>query len=89
MSDIRSFDPLPFGFLLIKTIKDLFSSFTWDVYPTAVNPTGQLHLDRLVGVSNAAEWFELPMAEFQQVIKEQCAVAERWSEKVSPFLLYR
>jgi hypothetical protein len=40
-------------------------------------------------VSNAAEWFELPMAEFQQVIKEQCAVAERWSEKVSPFLLYR
>jgi uncharacterized protein YbbC (DUF1343 family) len=89
VSDIRSFDPLPFGFLLIKSIKDLFPSFLWDVYPTAVNPTGQLHLDRLVGVSNAAEWFELPMAEFQQVIKEQCAVAERWSEKVSPFLLYR
>ena len=89
VSEARSFNPLHFGLLLVKSIKDLFPSFDWDVYPTAVNPSGQQHLDRLIGRSNAHEWFELPIAEFQHLITRECATAERWSEKVSRFLMYR
>lgn len=87
--DHRQFDSVFFGFMLVKTIKDLFPSFAWGVYPTAVNPTGQHHLDRLAGVINSRYWFELPIEEFKKVLLEQCCISKIWAEQIAPFLLYK
>lgn len=84
----QQFDPVRFGFLLIKCIKDHFSSFEWSVYPTLVNPSGKEHLDRLVGVHDARAWFDLPLPAFEQLIAAQCIVSRSWPSMVSSFLLY-
>jgi hypothetical protein len=82
------FDAVLFGFLLIKCLKDLFSSFAWDVYPTIVNPTGQDHLDRLTGVANSQRWFDLSIDAFTAQLRNRCATSATWSEKMAPVLLY-
>jgi uncharacterized protein YbbC (DUF1343 family) len=88
VQDPRVFNAVPFGFLLIKCIKDLFPFFEWGLYPTAVNPTGQDHLDRLSGVAHSQQWFDLPMNEFKNLVYNECATARPWAEKVSSALLY-
>lgn len=88
VDDHRQFDSVWFGFLLVKCIKDLFSSFAWDVYPTAVNPTGQQHLDRLTGVSGSQQWFDLSFEEFKEHIRDKCSTSSHWGDKITPFLLY-
>jgi uncharacterized protein YbbC (DUF1343 family) len=86
--DPKVFDAVLFGFLLIKCLKDLFSSFAWDVYPTIVNPTGQDHLDRLTGVANSQRWFDLSIDAFTAQLMNRCATSATWSEKMAPVLLY-
>lgn len=88
IEDREVFNPVFFGFLLVKCIKDHFLSFAWNVYPTAVNPTGQQHLDRLIGVPNSQQWFDLPFEEFRQVVKRQSATAAQWKKNISSELLY-
>jgi len=89
VTDFRQFDAVLFGFLLVKCLKDNFSEFAWTTYPTAVNPTGQHHLDRLSGVSNCCQWFELPIDAFKNRIAERCATSNSWIEKITPFLAYK
>jgi uncharacterized protein YbbC (DUF1343 family) len=88
VADPRQFDAVYFGFLLIKSIKDLFPSFAWNIYPTAVNPTGQHHLDRLSGVVNSQRWFELPIEEFKMLVLNKCSISKTWASQIAPFLLY-
>jgi uncharacterized protein YbbC (DUF1343 family) len=87
--DPKVFDAVLFGFLLIKCIKDFFPLFSWDTYPTAVNPTGQHHLDRLSGVTNSQDWFDLSIDEFKILIRDRCATSTAWSGKINPYLLYK
>lgn len=89
VGDPKVFDAVSFGFLLIKCIKDQHSSFAWDTYPTAVNPTGEHHLDRLSGVANSQQWFDLAVDEFKILIRDRCATSTSWSGKISSFLLYK
>lgn len=88
VSDTNNFLPVQFGLWLIKIIKDHHQEIAWANYPTAVNPTGGGHLDRLLGIPNATELFELPFNDFMQQIKTQCTVAQQWSSRVKPWLLY-
>lgn len=88
VNDTHHFLPVQFGLWLIKSIKDHHPEFAWANYPTAVNPSGSGHLDRLVGIPNATELFELPFNDFMQQIKRQCTVAQEWSSRVKPWLLY-
>ncbi|MFM8591814.1 MAG: exo-beta-N-acetylmuramidase NamZ domain-containing protein [Sphingomonadales bacterium] len=89
VTDFRQFDAVFFGFLLIKCLKDNFSAFAWATYPTAVNPTGQHHLDRLSGVPNSQDWFDLSIDQFKILIRDRCATSKTWSDKINPFLLYK
>ncbi len=82
------FLPVQFGLWLIKIIKDHHPEFAWAGYPTAVNPSGGGHLDRLLGIPNATGLFDLPLADFMQQIQARCAVAQEWSSRVKPWLLY-
>ena len=84
----NNFLPVQFGLWLIKIIKDHHAEFAWANYPTAVNPSGSGHLDRLLGIPNATDLFELPLTDFMQQIHTHCTVAQEWSSRVKPWLLY-
>jgi uncharacterized protein YbbC (DUF1343 family) len=89
VSDPKVFDAVLFGFLLVKCVKDQHSSFAWGTYPTAVNPTGEHHFDRLSGVANSQQWFDLAVDEFKILIRDRCATSTSWSSTINPFLLYK
>lgn len=74
--------------LLIKVIKEMDSeNFSWNNYPTLVNRSGQKHLDKLLGVLNSENIFELPMQKF---LKEADRItnASQWKMDIKNYLLY-
>lgn len=88
VKNTSTFKPVFTAMLLIKLIKDLHAvDFKWSAYPTHVNPDGKEHLDKLTGVQNAEELFELPFNEFRNKIGTLLNVDE-WSNLIRPFLLY-
>lgn len=82
------FQSVSFGMILIRLIRELYpQQFTWKPYVTLVNPTGQQHLDKLLGVANSETLFELPLPRFiaETTRLTQC---RGWKEQVEQFLLY-
>lgn len=81
-------NPFFFGLFLIRIIKDLHpDTFEWAPYKTHVNPGGIHHLDKLLGIPNAEELFELPMSIFIQKCTKETKVTD-WDAKVSNYLQY-
>lgn len=88
VNDSASFKPVYFGFVLIKLIKDIHPNFfKWDTYKTNVNPTGNGHLDKLIGIENAGELFDLSFPLFLAKITKAISVTP-WKEDISKYLLY-
>lgn len=88
VNDPMQFKPVFFGLFLIRIIKDLHpEKFEWAPYKTHVNPGGIHHLDKLLGIKNAEELFELPMHTFIQKCTKETKVSE-WGIQVSNYLLY-
>lgn len=82
------FKALEFGLLLIKLIKDRFPEyFKWQTYPTHVNTTGKKHLDKLLGIPNSQQIFELPLPLFKTEIKMICSTTD-WQQIIKPYLSY-
>ncbi len=82
------FQPVFFGLLLIKLIKEMYPAhFEWAPYPTLVNPTGKQHLDKLLGIANSEELFDLPLPKFIAVITKLTRCVE-WKEAMSEYSLY-
>ena len=82
------FQPVSYGLILIRLIKQMYpQSFEWRPYPTLVNPTGQNHLDKLLGIPNSEELFELPLPKFIAEITRltQC---KEWEKDIESYLLY-
>lgn len=76
------------GLLFIKLIKNLYPDhFEWKPYPTNVNPSGKNHLDKLLGITNSEQIFELPFNEFLKVI-QQITTTTDWQKEIQPYLLY-
>jgi uncharacterized protein YbbC (DUF1343 family) len=85
MRDIRS---VLTAFMLIKLIRDMHQdNFIWATYPTAVNPTGEKHLDKLSGLVNAESLFDLSWREFRAKA-ESLLNCFAWKEHIAPHLLY-
>ncbi len=85
---IHPFKAVKFGLLLIKLIKDHFPEhFKWQPYPTNVNPTGEKHLDKLLGIPNSEEIFELTFPLFKQEIEKICDTSV-WQQTIKPYLKY-
>ncbi len=86
--DYGYFQPVSFGMLLLRMIKQMYpKSFSWDTYPTMVNPSGTRHLDKLLGIGNSEEIFDLPLPKFIAEITKLTRCRD-WENAVSGFLLY-
>lgn len=82
------FQPVSFGLILIKLIKQLYpESFQWSPYPTLVNPGGEHHLNKLLGMANSEQLFELPLPKF---IAEttRITLCKNWKEEMGSYLMY-
>lgn len=82
------FQSVSYGLILIRVIKQMYPQFfEWRPYPTLVNPGGTHHLDKLLGVAESEELFDIPLPKFiAQVTKiTQC---RGWKEEMEKYLLY-
>lgn len=84
----KRFKSVQNGLMLLKLIKDQYPEhFSWNPYPTNVNPEGTGHLSKLLGLPQSEAMFELPMAQFKNMISEACRLIH-WKKEISPFLIY-
>jgi uncharacterized protein YbbC (DUF1343 family) len=82
VTDAANYRPVQTGLALLHAIARLHPHELKErPYPTAANPTGQQHLDKLLGQPNA----------FAQLMSGQpfaTRVAEEWAKMMADFLLY-
>ncbi len=82
------YKPVFFGLLLMYIIRAKHPQhFLWAPYKTAVNPSGENHLDKLLGIINAQKLFELPLPQFIANCTKLTHCAG-WPEQMIPYLLY-
>jgi uncharacterized protein YbbC (DUF1343 family) len=83
ITDAATFRPVHAGLGLLQVLKKLYPDALKErLYPTAANPTGAGHLDRLTGIKNAFAKIET------QELMEAAANTGHWNESMLPFLLY-
>ena len=86
--DPAYFKPVFFGLLLVYMIRAKHpQAFVWAPYKTAVNPTGENHLDKLLGINNAQNLFDLPLPQFIANCTK-LTHCSGWQEQMIPYLLY-
>jgi uncharacterized protein YbbC (DUF1343 family) len=86
--DPTYFKPVFFGLLLVYIIRAKHPQhFLWAPYKTAVNPSGENHLDKLLGVHHAERLFDLPLPQFVATCTK-ITHTPNWQEQMSPYLLY-
>jgi uncharacterized protein YbbC (DUF1343 family) len=86
--DPAYFKPVFFGLLLVYMIRAKHpQAFVWAPYKTAVNPTGENHLDKLLGINNAKNLFNLPLPQFIANCTK-LTHCSGWQEQMIPYLLY-
>ncbi len=86
--DPAYFQPVFLGLVLIRMVKELYPSrFAWAPYPTLVNPTGEHHLDKLLGIPDSEDLFSLPLPKFMAEVTKLTRCAD-WKKAVSKYLLY-
>ncbi len=88
VADTRTFRPVATGLALLAAVAGTHRGvFGWWRYPTAANPSGDGHLDRLVGLRRMRERVErsatMPIAELQEL-----TAVPGWSDRVRGVLLY-
>ncbi|MBX2931340.1 MAG: DUF1343 domain-containing protein [Chitinophagaceae bacterium] len=88
IQDFTSYQAVFTALLFMKVVKDLHTHyFTWSNYPTIVNPTGERHLDKLLGIPSSEEIFDLPMQLFLKRIEQETHIPE-WKKEINSYLLY-
>lgn len=81
VTDAQTFSPVRFGVQLIRGLMTCFPQWVEPrLYPTAANPGGGGHLDRLTGIPDAFE--RLSHGE------DICTGTGDWANRLRPFLLY-
>ena len=79
--------PVFFGLELLFHLNQQFKNyFSWEPYPTQANPSGENHLDLLLGIPNAKELMALDLKMFR--LKTKSLLSTNWSETIKPYLLY-
>ncbi|WP_080057837.1 exo-beta-N-acetylmuramidase NamZ family protein [Spirosoma aerolatum] len=88
ITDATVFKAVLSGMLFIKLVYDFHpDEFSWAPYPTYVNPTGNQHLDKLLGIPDSEALFEQPFDSFLQT-SQTVTDCRRWEEMIKPYLLY-
>lgn len=84
----KNFRPVAAGLLLLATVMELHrEEFRWAKYPTAANPAGEGHFERLVGSDAVREVWEQRPSQMRDVVKEFTAVPD-WAARARAALLY-
>lgn len=79
---IESIMPVSVGLQLIKTMIKLYPEFiTPRLYKTNVNPTGENHLDRLIGLPGTFE-------KLSKTFVFETNIQKDWTNKIVPYQLY-
>lgn len=86
--DQHSFNPVQFGLIALKCIIETHAEFNWDYYPTFANPSGEKHLDKLLGLYQSEKLFELPWNQFLEKIEVELTIAANWFDTIKKSLLY-
>lgn len=82
ITDRERFHPVSFGIDLIAALFKLYSNLVKErAYVTNANPSGNGHLDKLLGIKNAS-------ALFKQETAIKTEVAGTWAIEIGPYLLY-
>jgi len=88
VKNYKEFKPVFLGFLLLKLLKEMHpNNFKWNNYKTNVNPQGDKHLDKLIGITNSEALFELPFPTFLKTITKLTSPSN-WESTIDNFLLY-
>jgi len=88
VADMLRLRPVSAAMMLIKLVKDTHPGrFDWSPYPTHVNPSGEKHLDKLLGFENAESLFELRWDQFMPAM-QRLLDCTNWVSRVQPHLLY-
>jgi uncharacterized protein YbbC (DUF1343 family) len=83
ITDVAVFRPVHAGMGILQVLKKLYPDTLKErLYPTAANPTGAGHLDRLTGIKNAFDKIET--GELMEAVSNM----GHWKENILPFLLY-
>ena len=86
--DPAYYKPVFFGLLLLHIIRAKHPQhFLWEPYKTAVNPSGENHLDKLLGINNAQKLFDLTLPQFVATCTK-ITHTPNWQEQMIPYLLY-
>jgi uncharacterized protein YbbC (DUF1343 family) len=88
VTDDLALRPVALGFHLIALIWRLHpQDCAWANYPTAANPTGRGHFERLVGRSDVAPVLQHPPVDLRDQVSHWTEARE-WSSRTSSHLLY-
>jgi uncharacterized protein YbbC (DUF1343 family) len=87
VADSRAVRPVAVGIETLAAIRQVHrKQFRWKEYPTAANPTGHGHFERLIGVSSIRDAVDAGIPSVQQV--EDWTRCDGWDARVAPHLLY-
>jgi uncharacterized protein YbbC (DUF1343 family) len=76
------FRPAAFGIYLIQQLMHLYPDQVKPrLYPTVANPSGENHLDRLVGIKDA-------FLQLKNGFEPEVNIDEQWAGKIGPWLMY-
>jgi len=88
VKDVTAFRPVCTALRVIWQIRRMHPDhFAWARYPTHANPTGDAHLDKLLGILDAEHLFDKQQSDFEQSLESLLDV-RGWRETVRPHLLY-
>ena len=88
VTDPAAFRPVRTGLTLLTAIRQHHpESFRWKTYPTAANPTGEGHFERLIGVTDIRPILEEDPATLLRSLSG-CLDASAWQKEAEPFLCY-
>lgn len=86
--DPSTIRPVAMGLILLAlVIKQSRGAFQWSHYPTAVNPIGENHFERLIGRKDIASVLEAQEKCLAQTIQSWTAVPG-WTKRVEAHLCY-
>ena len=88
ITDKKELWPVKTGLSLLNLLINLYpKNISQHLFKTVANPSGENHLDKLIGVKNSWEILSVTVPEFQLQIKNLVST-EGWATDVKPFLIY-
>ena len=88
VTDETIFKPVYNGVMILAVLNDLYPQyFKEETYPTAANPSGKNHLEKLAGSIEIKQMIQQPPNELKEQLSHFLDV-ENWLQSVQPFILY-